>query len=116
MEIKSLKRQLFLIILFWALAIFFNAVMDVTQLYPDRMIFPQTVFWLGYSEPIMFPMFYDAWHLAKQLMLVCFGALIYFSNRISIKFNWLQVLFGSVFIAILTYVVHEVFFKFILVR
>lgn len=66
--------------LFWLLACFFNAVMDVTENAPNfnesRLKKFPVQFWLKEQSwkyaPKIFGWKADAWHIAKSCMIICF--------------------------------------------
>jgi hypothetical protein len=64
--------------LFWALAIFFNAIMDTIMFHPWSWLLKvipsfraEFIFWV-----------IDPWHIAKILMQFCFFMSMYFAYRV----------------------------------
>lgn len=103
-------------LLFWALAAFFDAVVDTNQFHYPVSIFTNynPKFWdrsiSSQGKKFLGVMVLDAWHIAKSLKMACFAIAI---KAPKLEINW--VIFFLVY-AITWFIVFEIFWGKLLVK
>ena len=106
------------LVLWYSLAIFFNAVMDCVHFYPDSWLVQLAPDFMQIKDCAGWLPCIDGWHVSKQLMFGCLFICVV--NLLKMgwmlpydKFNLKFYLRLAIIMAILSIIVHEIFLKLI---
>ena len=102
------------LVLWYSLAIFFNAVMDVVQFHPDSWLVRLNPDFMQVKD--CWGLCWDGWHVSKQLMFGCLFMCVVYLLKMGWmlpydKFNLKFYLRLAIIMAILSITVHEIFMK-----